>query len=454
VVTAGLGEQFGLKAPTGQSDFAKHLKYQAQKSLLDNGLKVALKGERVEEALKNAGMQTIVNAFASYGAQRIGEAYALGSKEMDYFTHKLLHGALGGTTGALLSEDRKKGMISGAMSSMIAEVLAEAVIKPQEVGIQILDQAHKEGRFLSKEKYFEALDKEFRPLMDKIKVMTGVIALASGQDVNVAMKTSENALENNALPMMMAAAYGAYKVASVSYVAYDAYTTYQNEGAEAAVQKLVVDGAIAVTVGQGIKGSFYLVGNVAYPSAKAAWAAYVAQTPLLKKMVESSSQNLGKFKEQIGKGYQKLKDKFFEGDKLEISPLNDEAKRKMFGKGEKILKQEKDFLQNNKLSKVDVFLKFEKDAAAQHFAKHGSSIKESLERTSYNLKDYINDANHVINTGSFVPELNAFVKLIGGTGDAKVAFVGIKKSENIITTFHIKYLKELINKAPSLGWLK
>ena len=452
IATAGLGEKFNIKAPTGTAGFEKHLTHQAKKILMDNALKVALKGEKIEEALKNAGMQTIINAFASYGAQRIGDAYAMGSKDMDYLTHKLLHGALGGATGALLGDDVKKGLISGAMSAMVAEVLAEATIKPQEVGIEILDKAHKEGRILSEQEYFDAVDQELRPLMDKIKVVTGVLALASGQDVGIAMKTSENALDNNALPMMMAAAYGAYKVASVAYVFYDTYTTYQNEGVEAAVQKLVVDGAIAVAVGQGIKGGFYLVGNVAYPTAKAAWSAYVAQSPLMMKIIEGGSHQFGKIKEQVGKGYNKVKDKILDGERKDLPPLNDEAKRKM--KGENILKQEDGLLQNNKLPKANISLKFEKDAAVQHFAKHGSSIRESLGKTSYNLKDYMNDANHVINTGAFVPELNAFVKLIGGTGDAKVAFVGIKKSENIVTTFHIKYLKELINKAPSLGWLK
>ena len=331
IASAGIGAKLELKAPTGKAGFEKHLTYQAKKALIDNGLKGIVKGEKLEEALKNAGMQTIVNAFASYGAQRIGDAYAMGSKDMDYLTHKLLHAALGGTTGALLGDDVKKGLISGAMSAMVAEVIAEAVAKPQEVGIEILDKAHKEGRILSEQEYFDAVDQELRPLMDKIKIVTGVLALASGQDVGIAMKTSENALENNALPMMMAAAYGAYKVASVAYVAYDAYATYQNEGVEAAVQKLLVDGAIAVAVGQGIKGGFYLVGNVAYPTAKAAWSAYVAQSPLMMKIIEGGSHQLGKIKEQVGKGYNKVKDKILDGERKELPKLSEEAKQKMHG---------------------------------------------------------------------------------------------------------------------------
>jgi hypothetical protein len=117
-------------------------------------------------------------------------------------------------------------------------------------------------------------------------------------------------------------------------------------------------------------------------------------------------------------------------------------------------------LQNNlfgkfsQVTKQDIFLKFKKDSAEQHFSKHAGRIQKVFGRSSYNLKDYMMDANHIVNNGMFVPELNGFVKLIGGTGKAKVGFVGIERSENIITTFHIESVKDLVKKAPSLGWLK
>ena len=71
-------------------------------------------------------------------------------------------------------------------------------------------------------------------------------------------------------------------------------------------------------------------------------------------------------------------------------------------------------------------------------------------KTSYNLKEYVEDANHVLRNGTYVPEMRAYVQLIGGKGSAKYAFVGLNKSGEI-TTFHIKTAKELAKKAPSLG---
>ncbi|MBM5608835.1 hypothetical protein [Listeria ivanovii] len=67
------------------------------------------------------------------------------------------------------------------------------------------------------------------------------------------------------------------------------------------------------------------------------------------------------------------------------------------------------------------------------------------------MGDYVNDANHVINTGKYVPELNGYVRLVGGKGRAKFAFVGLDRTTGEITTFHLKTVKQLIKKAPSLN---
>ncbi|BAZ29535.1 hypothetical protein NIES4074_19820 [Cylindrospermum sp. NIES-4074] len=70
---------------------------------------------------------------------------------------------------------------------------------------------------------------------------------------------------------------------------------------------------------------------------------------------------------------------------------------------------------------------FEGDKAIEHFSKHGDEVKQVLGKSSCNIKDYIEDANYVIKTGQYVPEMSGYVKIVGGKGKAKVAFVGIKK---------------------------
>lgn len=95
--------------------------------------------------------------------------------------------------------------------------------------------------------------------------------------------------------------------------------------------------------------------------------------------------------------------------------------------------------------------KFFGNEAIIHFEKHGKEIMSALGKTEYNIKDYIDDANNVIKNGTWVPERNAYVLLIGGRGSAKAAFVGLNQAGNI-TTFHIKSVKELAKIAPSLGF--
>ena len=62
---------------------------------------------------------------------------------------------------------------------------------------------------------------------------------------------------------------------------------------------------------------------------------------------------------------------------------------------------------------------------------------------------------HIIINGTYVSEKNAYVRLIGGAGEkAKYWFVGLDRQTGVITTFHIKYVDELIREAPSLGLSK
>lgn len=87
-----------------------------------------------------------------------------------------------------------------------------------------------------------------------------------------------------------------------------------------------------------------------------------------------------------------------------------------------------------------------------HFDKHFRHIAEALGDSTYNLKDYLTDANWVIQNGTFSSELNGYVALVGGKGSAKAAFVGIDRVTKEITTFHLKDVSKLEKTAPGLGW--
>ena len=100
----------------------------------------------------------------------------------------------------------------------------------------------------------------------------------------------------------------------------------------------------------------------------------------------------------------------------------------------------------------------------KHFGKHHDEIAQVFDQAVYTMEKYLNDANHVIREGIFIPEKNAYVKFIGKATNKKFidleenvskkikyAMVGLDRKTGKITTFHIKKLPELIKDAPSLG---
>ena len=75
----------------------------------------------------------------------------------------------------------------------------------------------------------------------------------------------------------------------------------------------------------------------------------------------------------------------------------------------------------------------------------GKTVDEAISQ----LDKYLDDANYIINNGTYAPELNGYVSFMSGK---KYGFVGLDRTTGDITTFHIKNISELIKKAPSLGF--
>ena len=85
----------------------------------------------------------------------------------------------------------------------------------------------------------------------------------------------------------------------------------------------------------------------------------------------------------------------------------------------------------------------------EHYSKHGQEIADVLGDSNYSIDKYLDDANYIINNGTYAPELNGYVSFMSGK---KYGFVGLDRTTGDITTFHIKNISELIKKAPSLGF--
>lgn len=92
-------------------------------------------------------------------------------------------------------------------------------------------------------------------------------------------------------------------------------------------------------------------------------------------------------------------------------------------------------------------LEFESQAKLEkHFAQHGKEFKGLYS----NSQEYLQGANYVINNGTFVAEMNGYVRFFGtGRRGAEYAFVGLTHDATHITTFGIRNIKSLSN----IPWL-
>jgi len=91
------------------------------------------------------------------------------------------------------------------------------------------------------------------------------------------------------------------------------------------------------------------------------------------------------------------------------------------------------------------FLKFGGDEAVEHFGKHADQIMKVTGQSAYNLKNYVNDANWIIQNGTYSSKLNGYYSFManGSKGQSLFGFVGMKNGGSTISTFHIKSAAQL-----------
>ncbi len=82
----------------------------------------------------------------------------------------------------------------------------------------------------------------------------------------------------------------------------------------------------------------------------------------------------------------------------------------------------------------------------EHFLKHNKDFNNMFK----NSKEYLETANYVIKNGTYVTEMNGYVKFIGVDGAANYAFVGMTVNGKYITTFGVRSIKNLTK----ITWIK
>jgi len=247
--TIGSGLQIemnpGLKALT---DPKKHvqlmdfLKANALKTVIETPLQSVIGRVPVEEALQSGVKSLGINTIGSYFAYHIGRIYGDPRSPIGYFGHKALHGGLGGISGWMLSPTTK-GLISGAIGGIVSEVVMDEHREiAKEKAISIIAQAEKEERSLKDGRFQLELYNALSSELAFAKLSGATVAALLNQDASIAAHTGANAVENNAIMLAVGVGLAAYEV-------YELIKTAQNEGPQAALEKVAVDGTVMIATG-------------------------------------------------------------------------------------------------------------------------------------------------------------------------------------------------------------
>ena len=165
----------------------------------------------------------LAGTLATVGAAQVGNAY--GNGDINPLTHKVLHAAVGATSGALI--DGRNGALAGGLGAFTSELAAELFCPDK---LSIMQSAHEleatKGRLLTQEEFTNHYWQKVHTAQGNAQLLAAATAFVARQDVDIAHFTSSAALENNFLVL---AAYGA-TAASAAYSAYCIGNAYKQEG--------------------------------------------------------------------------------------------------------------------------------------------------------------------------------------------------------------------------------
>lgn len=277
---------------------ANKLYDESTKGVIDAGLQTAIKQEDFTHTLKSNMKGAAINTIAATGAKIIGDHYK--AKEIDYLTHKFLHGVNGALTGMLL--DGKNGAIAGAIGSVTAETILDDLDKGAQSKLQdqcitaAQEQEHKTGKKLTPQEFQKLSKTVIEKELVKAKISSSIAAAIFNQDPNTALLTASHASENNMIPMLVMAGLHLWG-------AYDLYQTYQKYGEEATLHQLALMGVITVVfkaAGPNVYKAWKVSGiQKPFTNATEAIAAYLKQNPTI-------TQSLTKLDAAYSKTHSKL----------------------------------------------------------------------------------------------------------------------------------------------------
>ncbi|MBA3814258.1 MAG: DUF637 domain-containing protein [Alphaproteobacteria bacterium] len=242
-LTQGLSKQLNLS--TRATTFTQHLQKNVVTSGTSAGLSILIHKQDVKDALLQAAKSIGAGTLGGVMANNISTAYSAG--DLDWVTHKLVHGALGAFTGAILGDDPRAGALAGALGGIASEVIADTMLKgaTEKALEKALEKAASEGRPLAYKDVLQAFETEANKVANIGRMGAALAAFSLNQDVSIATSIATNAVDNNFVPFVMVG----LSVASGLYSGYEVYSAYKKGGAKGALEELAKQGVINLAGG-------------------------------------------------------------------------------------------------------------------------------------------------------------------------------------------------------------
>jgi len=204
-LTAKIGGAYGIQKPdasmlqrlTNVKLLTTQLKYNALNQAVNTAVRTTLGKESFKGAGKNAVKSVAVDTAAAFAANKIGQSYASG--DLSSVEQKALHFGVGFGMGVGLKGTVEAGLTAGT-SAVLGEVIAETIVgNPETLRQQAREDVRQDGKPLTEKNINSAAQNRRQKAANWARLGTAVAALATRTDVNLAVRSATNAVENNFL---------------------------------------------------------------------------------------------------------------------------------------------------------------------------------------------------------------------------------------------------------------
>jgi hypothetical protein len=183
--TASLGN--AVKATSKAFDIGERIQAGLIRASSETLVNSTIGGQDFEESVLAAARSGIANIAGGFFAHEWGLKYKDVDSQIDYFTHKLVHGIIGAGMGAISDGEALAGFIGGVVGEVVGEAYADT---------------HPEGFNPDAEDYDPDLHKSLKKKGEILTQVSAALAAAFlGENPNVAACTAFNAVHENALSL-------------------------------------------------------------------------------------------------------------------------------------------------------------------------------------------------------------------------------------------------------------